>query len=150
MFNFLLVSSVFLVAFSAAAAALYVREDADTGKLFTDHSIADYFFMQFMWAIVDYPSLELGFESPHAGLRHVGGAILMLFFALEVAVIGNKIFIAMMTSTYHEMKLAAELNFKFHRVSRVVFYASAPREPCTMYVYVADERCDLATSLWRM
>ena len=39
-------------------------------------------------------------------LRHVGGAILMLFFALAVAVIGNKIFIAMMTSTYQEMKLA--------------------------------------------
>ena len=117
------------------AAALYVREDADTGKLFTDHSIADYFFMQFMWAIVDYPSLELGFESPHAGLRHIGGAILMLFFALAVAVIGNKIFIAMMTSTYQEMKVAAELNFKFRRVNRVVYYASAPREPSVFFVF---------------
>ena len=128
-FNFLVVSSVFLVAFSASAATLYLREDEDTGKLLSEHSIADYFFMQFMWAIVEYPSLELGFDSPHAGLRHIGGAILMLFFALFVAVIGNKIFIAMMTSTYQNMKLEAELNFKFRRVSRVVYYASAPREP---------------------
>ena len=54
-FNFLVVSSVFLVAFSVSAATLYLREDEHTGKLISEHSIADYFFMQFMWAIVEYP-----------------------------------------------------------------------------------------------
>ena len=115
----LVVSSIFLVAFSASAAALYLREDEDAGKLISEHSIADYFFMQFMWAIVDYPSLELGFDSPRR--LNIGGAI-MLFFALFVAVIGNKILIAMMTSTYQNMKLAAQL----HSIAqRVVYYASA-------------------------
>ena len=90
--------------------------------------MTDYFFMQFAWPVVNFPSLDLGFDSPHAGKRHFGGAILMFVFTLMVIVIGNKVLVAMMTSTYQTMKRDATLEFKFHRVQRVVYYASAPRE----------------------
>ena len=62
---------------SAAAAALYLRKDEGTGQVDPDRSMWDFLFMQFVWPIVDFPSLDLGFESPHAGQRVFGGAILM-------------------------------------------------------------------------
>ena len=67
--------------------------------------------------------------SPHAGERHYGGSILMMYCGIVVPLIAQKLLIAMMTSTYRDMKLHAELRFKFHRVSRIVRYASFPREP---------------------
>ena len=128
------VASTFVFAFSAAAAALYLRKDEETGEVAPDRSIWDFLFMQFVWPLVDYPSLELGFDSPHAGERHYGGSILMMFVGLTVGLISQKLLIAMMTSTFQEMKRNAKLRFEFHRVSRVVRCASRPREPPFLFL----------------
>ena len=101
-----------------------------------DRSFWDFLFMQFVWPLVDYPGLDLGFDSPHAGERHYGGSILMMLVGLTVPLIAQKLLIAMMTSTFQEMKRDAELRFKLHRVSRVVRYASSPREP--MYLFLLE------------
>ena len=54
--------STYFVAFSAAAAA--ARKDEGTGQVAQDRSMLDFLFMQFVWPLIDFPSLDLGFDSP--------------------------------------------------------------------------------------
>ena len=133
--HFLVVASMMMFSFSAAAAALYLQVDKETGDPTYKNSIIDFFFMQFVWPLVDITHFDLGYDSPHAGERNIGGSTLVLVFGLFIPLIGQNMLIAMLTTRYEEMKRDAELDFKVYRVDRVVNYVSTPR--------LADQICIL-------